>query len=60
MEQEGLDLAGYSAVLDYVLKADKDASAASKKVCDKSVEALYKSCQSNLLDNLKSFSTSTS
>ena len=60
MEQEGLDPAGYSAVLDYVLKADEEASAASEKVCDKSVEALYKSCRRNLLDNLESFSTSTS
>lgn len=60
MEQESLDPASYSTVLDYVLKADEDASAASAKVCGKSLEASYRLCRKNLLANLESFSTSTS
>jgi hypothetical protein len=60
MEKESPDPASYSAVLDYVLKADEDASAASAKVCNKSVGVSYRLCRKNLLANLESFSTSTS
>jgi hypothetical protein len=60
MEHEGIDPAGYAAVLYYVLRADKDASAASAKVCDLSVEASYRSCRKGLLANLQSFCKSTS
>jgi hypothetical protein len=60
MKNESVHPASYAAVLDYVLKADEDASAASAKVCGKSLEASYRLCRKNLLANLESFSTSTS
>jgi hypothetical protein len=59
MEQESLDQRAIRP-FDYVLKADEDASAASAKVCGKSLEASYRLCRKNLLANLESFSTSTS
>jgi hypothetical protein len=60
MELEGIDPAGYAAVLNYVLRADKDASAASEMVCDLNVGVSYKSCRKNLLANLQSFCRSSS
>jgi hypothetical protein len=60
MELEGIDPVGYAAVLNYVLRADKDAGAASERVCDMNVEAFYRSCRKDLLTNLQSFCRSAS
>ena len=60
MEHEGIDPAGYAAVLNYVLRADKDASAAGEELCDLNLEATYRSCRKDLLANLRSFCKLTS
>ena len=60
MEHEGVDLAGYAAVLRYVLQADEDASAADEEAWDLNLGATYRSCHKVLLANLRNFCNSTS
>ena len=56
MERENLDLGVCSGILDYVIRADRDPSAVSEKLCKKNMQASYSACCSHLLDNFKSFS----
>lgn len=57
MERENLDPGVYSAVLKYIIRADRDPSAASEKLCNKNMQVSYTACRSDLLENFKSFVT---
>jgi hypothetical protein len=55
MERENLDPGVYSGILNYVIRADRNPSAASEKLCKKNMQASYTASRSHLLDNFKSF-----
>jgi Glu-tRNA(Gln) amidotransferase subunit E-like FAD-binding protein len=57
MKREDLDPGVYSGILDYVIRADKDPSAANEKLCNKNMQASYTACRISLLENFKSFTT---